>query len=109
LWQDLRQVLLDPQPNPTHLEILRRWLRDEVERDLFERLRAPSGSSMVRWACRLAPRRVWDLPFSRADPPVRDHRRIVAILLPHKLAQVERQLAVQAFQEGLTPPPSDET
>ena len=102
LWDDLREVLLDPEPDPWELEVVRRWLRDEVERELQERLRRGNTAGLVRWACRLAPRLVWSLPFSRGEPPKRYHRRIVAILLPHKLRQVEQQLAVYAFHEGLS-------
>jgi hypothetical protein len=101
LWEDFRQVLLDPEPDARELEILRRWLRDEVERALLERLRRANASGLVRWACRLSPQLIWHLPFSRAAPPPHTHRRIVAILLPHKQRQVEQQLAVYAFFEGL--------
>ncbi len=101
LWGDLRQVLLDPDPDPWELEVLRRWLRDEVERDLLSRLKRPSGARLVRRACRLAPHLIWKLPYSRGLPPERYHRRIVATLLPLKLRLVEQQLAIYAFHEGL--------
>ncbi|MCH7227422.1 hypothetical protein [Haloferula sp. A504] len=102
LWADMREVLLDPEPDSKELEVIRRWLREEVERELLERLRRGNASGLVRWACRLSPRLIWKLPFSRAQPSPRHHRRIVAVLLPHKLRQVEQQLAVYAFREGLT-------
>jgi hypothetical protein len=102
LWSDMREVLLDSDPEPSELEKIRRWLREEVERELLERLRRGNASGLVRWACRLSPRLIWKLPFSRAQPAARHHRRIVAVLLPHKLRQVEQQLAVYAFHEGLT-------
>ena len=101
LWGDLRQVLLDPEPDPWELEVVRRWLRDEVERDLMHRLRQPSGARLVRRACRMAPHLIWKLPYSRGVPPERCHRRIVAVLLPLKLRLVEQQLAIYAFHEGL--------
>ncbi|MGB6222600.1 hypothetical protein [Haloferula sp.] len=100
-WEDMREVLLDPSPDPWELEVVRRWLRDEVEAGMYERLRRGNAAGLVRWACRLAPRLIWSLPFSRGAPPDRYHRRIVAILLPRKLKQVEQQLAVFAFHEGL--------
>lgn len=101
LWTDMRHVLLDPDPDSWELEVIRRWLREEVERELLDRLRRGNAAGLVRWACRLAPKLIWKLPFSRAEPALRHHRRIVAILLPHKLRQVERQLAIYAFHEGL--------
>lgn len=102
LWADMREVLLDPDPVPWELEVIRRWLREEVERELLDRLRRGNASGLVRWACRLSPRLIWKLPFSRAQPAARHHRRIVAVLLPHKMKQVEQQLAVCAFHEGLS-------
>lgn len=101
LWGDLRQVLLDPEPDPWELEVVRRWLRDEVEKDLLGRLKRPSGARLVRRACKLAPQLIWKLPYSRGLPPERYHRRIVAVLLPLKLRLVEQQLAIYAFHEGL--------
>lgn len=101
LWADMREVLLDPEPDSWELEVIRRWLREEVERQLLERLRRGNASGLTRLACRLAPRLIWKLPHSRAQPAPRHHRRIVAILLPHKMPQVEQQLAVYAFHEGL--------
>lgn len=101
LWEDIREVLLDPDPNPWELEVVRRWLRDEVERELLRRLSRSKSSHFVRQACRLAPGLIWTLPFSGGQPPKKYHRRIVAILLPHKLRQVEQQLAIYAFHEGL--------
>ena len=101
LWEDFREVLLDPGPNPWEMEVVRRWLRDEVERELYQALSRGKGTGLVRWACQLEPRMIWKLPFSRSHPPERYHRRIVAIVLPHKLRQVEQQLAIYAFHEGL--------
>ena len=101
-WEDMREVLLDSEPAPWELEIVRRWLRDDVERELKEGLAGHEGIGLVRLACRLAPRLIWMLPFSRALPPERYHRRIVAILLPLKLRKVEQELAVYAFHEGLS-------
>ena len=63
--------------------------------------RGDDVAGLVRRACRLAPRLIWSLPFSRGVPTERHHRRLVAILLPRKLKQVEQQLAVFAFHEGL--------
>lgn len=100
-WEDMREVLLDPEPDAWELEVIRRWLRDEVESWLNERLRGGHTAGLVRWACRLAPRLIWSLPYSRGLPAQRFHRRIVAILLPQKLKEVEQQLAVYAFYEGL--------
>ncbi|MCH7228743.1 hypothetical protein MLD59_21555 [Verrucomicrobiaceae bacterium E54] len=94
-------MLLDPDPDPHELEVIRRWLREEVERELLERLRRGNASGLIRWACRLSPQLIWKLPFSRAQPAARHHRRIIAILLPHKMRLVEQQLAVYAFHEGL--------
>ncbi len=104
LWDDLREVLLDPAPDPRELETLRRWLRDVVDAELRARLgrgKRGRGAGLVRWACRLAPEMIWKLPHSRAEPSPRHHRRIVAILLPHQLARLEETLRVWAFQEGL--------
>jgi hypothetical protein len=101
-WEDMREVLLDSEPAPWELEIVRRWLRDDVERELKEGLGGHEGIGLVRLACRLAPRLIWTLPFSRALPPERHHRRIVAILLPLRLKRVEQELAVYAFHEGLS-------
>ena len=101
LWGDMRQVLLDPEPDPWELEVVRRWLRDEVERELLAQLRRGTGARLVRRACKLAPRLIWRMPYSRSLPPERYHRRIVAVLLPLRLRQVEQQLAVYAFHEGL--------
>ena len=102
LWDDLREVLLNPDPDPRELEVIRRWLRDEVERDLYSRLNRGNAMNLVRWACRVAPRLIWRLPYSRAQPPERFYRRIVAILLPLKLRQIEREIAVYAFHQGLS-------
>ena len=60
-----------------------------------------NAAGLVRRACLLVPRLIWLLPYSRAHPPERFHRRIVAILLPGRLREVEQQLAVFAFREGL--------
>jgi len=98
----MREVLLDSGPAPWELEVVRRWLRDHVERELNEGLTSRKGIGLVRLACRLAPRLIWTLPFSRALPPERYHRRIVAILLPLSLKKVEQELAVYAFHEGLS-------
>ncbi|MEP4076970.1 hypothetical protein [Haloferula sp.] len=100
-WEDMREILLDPSPDTWALEVVRRWLRDEVESGMIERLRRGNAAGIVRSACQLAPRQIWRLPFSRGLPPERYQRRIVAILLPRRLKQVEQQLAVFAFQEGL--------
>lgn len=101
LWGDMRQVLLDPEPDRWELEVIRRWLRDEVERSLLDRLRRPGAIRLLRYACKLAPRLIWRLPYSRGLPPMRYHRRIVAVLLPHQLKNLEQQLAVFAFKDGL--------
>lgn len=101
LWEDFREVLLDSDPDPGELELVRRWLRDEVERELLGCLAKGRSAELLRQACRVAPRLIWSLPFSRATPSPSHHRRIVAILLPHKLRQVEQQLAIHAFHEGL--------
>ncbi len=101
LWDDIREVLLDPDPDPCELEVVRRWLRDDVEADLRARMVRDNAAGLVRRACLLAPRLIWLLPYSRARPPERFHRRIVAILLPGRLREVEQQLAVFAFREGL--------
>ncbi len=69
--------------------------------DLQGRLTRGGAIGLMKWAYRVAPRLIWRLPYSRALPPERFHRRIVAILLPHKLRQVEQQLAVYAFHEGI--------
>ena len=101
LWDDIREVLLDPDPDPWELEVVRRWLRDEVEADLRVQISRGNAGKLVRRACRLAPRLIWQLPYSRACPPERFHRRIVAILLPGRLREVEQHLAVFAFRDGL--------
>ena len=113
-WQDICDVLLDPEADRHAVETVRRWLRDEVERDLLERIENDAHGHMTEWACRLSPRMIWKLPCSIGRPPERSHGRIAAVLLPHKLAQVERQLARLAFQwrmgplnrrPGSSPPP----
>jgi hypothetical protein len=101
LWDDIREVLLDPDPDPWELEVVRRWLRDEVEIALRKRIVRGNAAGLVRRACLLAPRLIWQLPYSRACPPERFHRRIVAILLPARLREVEQHLAVFAFRDGL--------
>ena len=101
LWDDIREVLLDPDPDPWELEVVRRWLREQVEAALRKRIVRGNAAGLVRRACLLAPRLIWQLPYSRAHPPERFHRRIVAILLPGRLREVEQQLAVFAFHEGL--------
>ena len=102
-WQDICDVLLDPEPDPHAAETVRRWLRDEVEEDLLERLRESSHGHLTGWACRLVPRMIWKLPCSLGPPPARFHRRIVALILPHKLARLERQLARLAFEWRMGP------
>ena len=102
-WQDICDVLLDPEPDPHAAETVRRWLRDQVEQDLLERLGESDHGHLTTWACRLAPQMLWKLPCSLGPPPVRFHRRIVAIILPHKLAHLERQLARLAFTWHMRP------
>lgn len=96
-WQDICEVLLDPEAEPQALETVRRWLRDQVAGDLMNRLRESKDGHLTSWACRLAPRMTWKLPCSIGPPPARFRRRIVALILPHKLARLERQLARLAF------------
>lgn len=104
LWEDIREVLLDPRPDPWAFETMRRWIRDEIEQELLARLARGHGAGLVRWACRLNPRMIWKLPHSRCPPPARFYRRIAAILLPHKLTQLEDELLVLAFHDGLRAP-----
>jgi hypothetical protein len=101
LWDDIREVLLDPSPVSRELEVVRRWLRDEVERGLRAQISRGHAVKMVRKACLLAPRLIWKLPHSRAHPPERFHGRIIAILLPSCIRELEQRLAVFAFREGL--------
>ena len=102
-WQDICDVLLDPEPDQHAAETVRRWLRDQVEQDLLIRLQENTHGHLTIWACRLAPRLVWKLPCSLGPPPARFHRRIVAILLPNKLGLLERQLARLAFSWQMRP------
>lgn len=102
-WEDICDVLLDPEPDRFAAETVRRWLRDEVEKDLRERLSRANHGHLVAWACRLAPRMVWKLPCSFATPPARFHRRIISILMPHKLRSLERELARLAFSWQFRP------
>jgi len=113
-WQDLCDVLLDPEPDRHAAETARRWMRDQVEQDLMARLRECPHGHLTAWAGRLAPEMAWKLPCSVGPPPPRYHRRIAAILLPRKLEQLERQLARLAFEwrigpvsrpPGSSPPP----
>ena len=97
LWDDICDTLLDPEPDPRTAEIIHRWLREQVEQDLQRRLRQGNARHLVTWACRLAPQMAWKLPSTSSAPPPRSHRRIVAILLPHKLRLLERALARLAF------------
>jgi len=101
LWEDIREVLLDPCPDAWELEVVRRWLRDEVEKHLRTRMLRGKAAKLVHQACWLAPRLIWQLPYSRAHPPECFHRRIIAIVLPVKLREAEQQLAVFAFRDGL--------
>ena len=96
-WEDICDVLLDPEPDPQAAETVRRWLREQVEQDLQRRLERGNARHLTAWACRIAPHMTWKLPSSLADPPPRYHRRIVAILLPHKLKLLERELGRIAF------------
>lgn len=102
-WQDICDVLLDPEPDRQASETVRRWLRDQIEQDLLERLKGSEHGNFVAWACRLSPRMIWKLPCSLGPSPCRFHQRIAAVILPHKLAQVERQLARLAFQWRMGP------
>jgi hypothetical protein len=101
LWDDLRSVLLDPLPVPKELEVVRRWLRDEVEQRLRAQISRGHATEMVQKACLLAPHLIWKLPHSRAHPPKRFHGCIIAILLPSCMRDLEQKLAVFAFREGL--------
>lgn len=101
LWEDMREVLLDWNPDPRAFETMRRWIRDEIEQELLARLARGHGAGLVRWACRLNPSMIWKLPHSRCPPPARFHRRIAAILLPQKLSLLEDDLVVLAFHDGL--------
>jgi len=101
LWDDLRAVLLDPAPDPAAAESLHRWLRDQVHADLLAKLASGDQRSRVIWAAQLAPHMLWKLPCSAAKPPVRSHRLIAAVLLPHKLRRLKRELARLAFHSDL--------
>jgi hypothetical protein len=102
-WEDICEVLLDPEPDRHAEETVRRWLRDQVAEELRERLGRANQGHLVEWARRLAPRMVWKLPRGHATPPARHHRRIVSVLLPHKLRALERELARLAFGWRLRP------
>jgi hypothetical protein len=102
-WDDICDVLLDPEPDPRAAETVRRWLREEVEQDLRRRLKQGNARHLAAWACRLAPRMTWKLPSCSTNPPPRFHRRIVAILLPHKLKLLERELTRLAFSWQFRP------
>ena len=97
LWDDICDTLLDPEPDPRAAETIHRWLREQVEQDLRRRLKQGNARHLVTWACRLAPQMASKLPPTSIAPPSRYHRRIVAILLPHKLRLLERELARLAF------------
>ncbi|WP_193211150.1 hypothetical protein [Luteolibacter marinus] len=107
LWEDIRLVLLDPDPVPRQLEFVRRWLRDQIEQETLSRLRDGCSANVVRMACRMAPRLLWTLPYSRGIPPEKYHRRIMAVLLPDKLRRLEEELAVHAFHDGLRRVPAN--
>ena len=102
-WQDICDVLIDPEPDPIAAETVHRWLRDQVEREIDERLRRDRHGHLVAWACRLAPKMLWNLPCTVGPPPPRARRRVLAVLFPHKLARLERQLARFAFSWHMRP------
>ncbi len=102
-WQDICDVLLDPEPDPHAAETVRRWLRDQGEQELDDRIRRDRHGHLTAWACRLAPRMIWKLPCSLGPPPAGTRRRVLAVLLPHKLARLERQLARLAFSWQMRP------
>lgn len=104
LWEDIREVMLDPEPDSPAIETIRRWLRDEIEADLYSKLHRATSGHLVSCACHIAPRMIWKLPHSRCRPSRKYHRRIMAILLPHRLGQIEKQLAIRAFLWGLRHP-----
>jgi hypothetical protein len=100
-WEDIREVLLDPDPTSWELETIRRWLRDQVETEMRKRLFRRSAAKLVKRACLLTPRLVWKLPYSRGIPEKRHHRLITAILIPHEMRLLEAELVILAFQDGL--------
>lgn len=106
LWDDICDTLLDPEPDLRTAETIQRWLREQVEQDLRRRLKQGNARHLVTWACQLAPQMAWKLPPTSGAPPPRSHRRIVSILLPHKLRQLERELARLAFTWQFHPVPA---
>jgi len=101
LWDDIREVLLDPSPDPTAAETIHRWLRDEIQADLENKLSRLTPRDLVAWAARMAPQSLWRLPctVSHAGPAAR--RRVIALVLPAKLQTLKEELARLAFQYGL--------
>jgi len=101
LWDDIREVLLDPAPDPAAAETIHRWLRDEIQSDLEQTLSRMAPGDWVGWAARLAPQLLWRLPCTLAHPGPAARRRIIAALLPAKLKALKEELARLAFREGL--------
>jgi hypothetical protein len=92
-WDDICEVLLNPDADRRTAESVHRWLHDQLRGELAAMLGRGNPCSLVVWACRLAPRMIWKLPCSFAVPPPRTHRLIIAILLPHKLRLLTDELA----------------
>jgi hypothetical protein len=101
LWNDIREVLLDPAPDPAAAETIHRWLRDEIQADLERTLSLMSPRDLVTWAARMAPQLLWRLPCSVAHHGPSARRRIIAAILPSKLKALKEELARIAFRYGL--------
>jgi hypothetical protein len=102
LWEDIREILLDPAPDPAAAETVHRWLRDQLQTELESKIARCPPRSIILWAARTAPRMLWILPCSISPPSPRDIRRIAAILLPGKLRAAKEELTRFAFFWGLS-------
>lgn len=95
-WADIRQVILDPEADPVHSEIVWRWIRDRAEESLRCRVADDLHGTSVWMAILEKPRLLWKLPHHWCRPREKFHSRIVAALLPREMHETERLLRTWA-------------